>query len=182
MEILEFRSILRSHIIHKIGNGQETSAWFDNWHTMGPLSNLLTHRNMSENPFTRFAKVSDLIHGDQWRWPQDWQHRFPALFQSPCIPLNPQARDKIFWKTNEGELIDFNVRSVWSDIQETGQEVPCVDLVWFSQNIPRQAFILWLAMKNRLQTHEIIGVWQGVGDLKCISLLGFGSKRVGTGC
>ncbi|XP_022026078.1 uncharacterized protein LOC110926659 [Helianthus annuus] len=166
-KILEFRSSLRDHIIHKIGNGQTTSAWFDNWHPLGPLSSFLSHRNMCEGDFSRRSKVADIVSNGMWKWPQDWQERFLNLYNSQVIDIS-DVEDKIIWKTNEGNLIQFTVGDVWMDIREEGAPVPWFSIVWFSQNIPRHAFILWLAIKGRLKTHEVLSAWMDTTHMKCV--------------
>nr|GEZ72021.1 hypothetical protein [Tanacetum cinerariifolium] len=45
-KILRYRSILRSHIVHRIGNGLYTSLWFDNWHAICPLSDFISKRKI----------------------------------------------------------------------------------------------------------------------------------------
>ncbi|MFS7917031.1 putative reverse transcriptase zinc-binding domain-containing protein [Helianthus anomalus] len=122
---------------------------------------------MCEGDLTRHCKVADIVNDGHWKWPENWQTRFPILFQHPTVNLQPEMHDKIRWKTSNGKLIHFAVSDVWLDIREECEEVPWVKLVWFSQNIPRHAFILWLALKNKLQTHDIIGRWSDVSNLRC---------------
>ncbi|MFS7899786.1 putative RNA-directed DNA polymerase [Helianthus anomalus] len=165
-KILEYRSSLRDHIIHKIGNGLTTSAWFDNWHPLGPLSTFLTHRNMCEGDFSRHSKVADLVSNGAWKWPHDWQVRFPNIFNSQVVAVSNEE-DKVMWKTNEGKLIRFSVGDVWADIREVGGPVPWFRIVWFSQNVPRHAFILWLAIKRSLKTHDVLSAWLDVSNMKC---------------
>ncbi|XP_024981022.1 uncharacterized protein LOC112517884 [Cynara cardunculus var. scolymus] len=40
-------------------------------------------------------------------------------------------------------------------------------MVWFSQSIPRHAFILWVALKKRLKTHDKLRFWEAHADLSC---------------
>jgi hypothetical protein len=40
-------------------------------------------------------------------------------------------------------------------------------LVWFSLAIPKQAFILWLAMRDRLPTWERLLKWGYQGNVQC---------------
>ncbi|MFS7909488.1 putative RNA-directed DNA polymerase [Helianthus anomalus] len=167
-KILEFRDSLRHHIIHQVGNGRNTSAWFDNWHPIGPLCNFVSHRNMCEGGMSRFSTVADIVEDGSWKWPQDWQHRFPELFSSPPVTLVSGIEDKVLWKTNDGKLIPFTVSDVWMDIREVGAAVPWFKLVWFSQNIPRHAFILWLAIKCKLKTHDVLRAWMDISNLTCV--------------
>ncbi|GJV33899.1 RNA-directed DNA polymerase, eukaryota, reverse transcriptase zinc-binding domain protein [Tanacetum coccineum] len=65
------------------------------------------------------------------------------------------------------EVGNFSVSAVWSDLSESKPKVPWYKLVWFSQNIPRHAFMLWLAINQKLKTQDRIEVWQGYNDVKC---------------
>jgi hypothetical protein len=44
------------------------------------------------------------------------------------------------------------------------QEVRWWPIVWFPQAIPKQAFILFLAVLNRLSTRERVVAWGVQGD------------------
>ncbi|GJX62906.1 RNA-directed DNA polymerase, eukaryota, reverse transcriptase zinc-binding domain protein [Tanacetum coccineum] len=39
--------------------------------------------------------------------------------------------------------------------------------VWYSQCIPRHAFILWMAVKGRLKTLDMISKWMEVHSMAC---------------
>ncbi|GKA98535.1 RNA-directed DNA polymerase, eukaryota, reverse transcriptase zinc-binding domain protein [Tanacetum coccineum] len=84
---------------------------------------------------------------------------------------------------SHGDLCKGHAKVKWKDVcclkcQGGLVSMPKVSwhkLVWFSQNIPTHAFILWLVIKQRSKTQDIIEVWQGNQDVKC-SLCEFGSE------
>jgi hypothetical protein len=41
-------------------------------------------------------------------------------------------------------------------------------MVWFPYAIPKQAFLLWLAVQNRLTTGDRLGAWGYTGDTQCM--------------
>lgn len=45
--------------------------------------------------------------------------------------------------------------------------MPWYKVVWFSQNIPRNSFILWLAVKKKLKTQDRLAPWLNLGNLRC---------------
>ncbi|GKB02256.1 reverse transcriptase domain-containing protein, partial [Tanacetum coccineum] len=53
----------------------------------------------------------------------------------------------------------FSVREVWKAIRIDCPKVIWYRHVWFSQCIPRHAFILWVAIKGRLKTLDRISRW-----------------------
>nr|GFC94616.1 RNA-directed DNA polymerase, eukaryota, reverse transcriptase zinc-binding domain protein [Tanacetum cinerariifolium] len=78
----------------------------------------------------------------------------------PC--LTEGKKDKVFWRTSSGRLTDFSVNTVWNDLRECSDSVPWAKLVWFSQCIPRHAFMVWLAVHERLRTQDLIGKWESM--------------------
>ena len=44
---------------------------------------------------------------------------------------------------------------------------PWHKVIWFSQNIPKQAFVLWLAVQNRLMTQDRIKSWGSYDMMVC---------------
>ncbi|KAI3700166.1 hypothetical protein L2E82_44787 [Cichorium intybus] len=64
--ILDMRDKIREYIVSQIGDGCSTSAWFDNWHPAGPLSNFLSVRDIHDAGFTPDTKVADLVLNGYW--------------------------------------------------------------------------------------------------------------------
>ena len=137
-----------------IGNGQNTSIWFDNWNTHCPLINHVSYRAIASAVFRIHAKVSDVISDGEWTWPIAWFNRFPNLFQLIVPTINEDQVDKIFWKSHDGILKDFSTREVWHTIWHRGNEKEWSHLVWSSYGIPRHAIHLWLVLRRRLKTQD----------------------------
>ncbi|GKB92619.1 reverse transcriptase domain, reverse transcriptase zinc-binding domain protein, partial [Tanacetum coccineum] len=104
------------------------------------------------------CKVCDIVDRGEWLWPESWRNKFPFLFQLPPPLLFRDRKVKVLWKSNNGKVGDFSVSVVWSDLSVSMPKVSWHKLVWFSHNIPRHAFILWLAIKQRLKTQDRIEV------------------------
>nr|GEZ64061.1 hypothetical protein [Tanacetum cinerariifolium] len=68
-KILRYRSVLRSHIVHRIGNGLDTSLWFDNWHDICPLSDFISKRKVHCSGLSLDCKVANVIVNGMWKWP-----------------------------------------------------------------------------------------------------------------
>ncbi|GJR06650.1 RNA-directed DNA polymerase, eukaryota, reverse transcriptase zinc-binding domain protein [Tanacetum coccineum] len=100
-------------------------------------------------PFIRF-KIGDgkrismwydnwckLVHNGAWIWPREWLSLYPVLNQVE-VPIFNQNKDTMWWIND------------------------CNNEVKYSH-----AFILWLAIQEKLLTHEKILGWQKGVDLKC---------------
>ena len=62
------------------------------------------------------------------------------------------TEDTIKWVlTNSGE---FTIKSAWEAIRRSYPSSSWSKLIWFHGNIPRAAFILWLAIKGKLSTND----------------------------
>lgn len=82
-KILQYRDLLRDHIIHRLGDGTLTSAWFDNWIFIGPLCKFISKRDIYEAGFSLTCKVADVIQNGVWKWPANWYVKFPFLAHLP---------------------------------------------------------------------------------------------------
>nr|GEW54661.1 hypothetical protein [Tanacetum cinerariifolium] len=59
--LLRFRGKFRDHIVHIIGDGCNTSLWFDNWHVICPLSNFISRRDILYSGLSLDCKVANVI-------------------------------------------------------------------------------------------------------------------------
>lgn len=71
------------------------------------------------------------------------------------------------WITNQGNMVKFKTSQVWKDVRGEGVKVHWDRLIWFSQCIPRHTFILWLAVKVKLITHDKLLKWYPQKDVCC---------------
>ncbi|GJS44920.1 zinc finger, CCHC-type containing protein, partial [Tanacetum coccineum] len=63
------------------------------------------------------------------------------------------------WRDSKGVLSKFSVRGAWEALRLRGTEVAWYHIVWFSNNIPRHAFNLWLVMRRNLKTQDRVRQW-----------------------
>nr|GEW48405.1 hypothetical protein [Tanacetum cinerariifolium] len=64
---------------------------------------------------------------------------------------------------SNGVMSKFLVKYAWDEFKPRGTEVPWYRIVWFTHQIPRHAFHLWLVMRNSLKTQDKLRQWD-VGD------------------
>ena len=65
------------HLKHRIGHGQNTYFWFDNWHPGGPITARFGERLIYDSGPGKHAKVSDIIIDGSWSWlpAETWELR-----------------------------------------------------------------------------------------------------------
>ncbi|XP_071686882.1 uncharacterized protein [Rutidosis leptorrhynchoides] len=142
-KILQTREVIHKLVFHSIGNGQNTHAWFDVWNDACPLTSVVSWRDINGAGFNAYSSVADIITNDQWGWQIFWYQKNPILLQMDVPSLQP-APDVIKWKGVDSCLQNFSVANAYEDIHPKGIKFIWFRVVWFSQRIPRHAFIVWL--------------------------------------
>ncbi|GKB93010.1 RNA-directed DNA polymerase, eukaryota, reverse transcriptase zinc-binding domain protein [Tanacetum coccineum] len=156
------------HIVHRIGDGSWHSPWFDNWHAICPLSDFISKREMLYSGLSLNCKVADVIKDGKWDWPVELVRKYDGLSVISPHCLIVDKSDKVVWKNIMGRCYDFSVSGVWNDIRSRSALVSWSSLVWFSQCIPRHSFMLWLAMRLRLRTHDLLKSRDKGENLVCV--------------
>ncbi|PWA66953.1 Phytosulfokine [Artemisia annua] len=73
----------------------------------------------------------------------------------------------MIWRSGTGNDGAFSVKQTYCDLSVEEETVKWSKLVWFSQNIPKHVFIMWLAIQNKLITQVKIRNW-GSYDMMCV--------------
>ncbi|GKE07894.1 RNA-directed DNA polymerase, eukaryota, reverse transcriptase zinc-binding domain protein [Tanacetum coccineum] len=109
--------------------------------------------------------VSDLVKDGVWDWPLDWLDLYPSLKQVN-VPAFSMRKDSIVW-IEESKEVEYSVSVAWRCLRDKWPLVEWRYVVWFSQCNPKQAFILWLAIQEKLLTQDKMLIWNSSLDLKC---------------
>nr|GEU34620.1 hypothetical protein [Tanacetum cinerariifolium] len=157
-KILQVRHNIRPFIWSRIRNGLSTSAWFDLWCSLGNLSNIISNRYIYSAGFCLDAKVADLIHQDEWVWPGTWYVKYPLL-ANVQVPNISDAMDDRYIRNLNNKEVEFSVAEMWECIRHKNTEVSWFHVVWFPSHIPRHAIHLWLVIKRKLKTHDMLRNW-----------------------
>ncbi|GKE62563.1 hypothetical protein Tco_1512930, partial [Tanacetum coccineum] len=116
--LLSIRALIRNNVRYIIGNGKNTSMWFDNWCRLSPLSQIVTYRDLYDDRLSSDLSVSDMICNEQWRWPIEWMERFPMITNLDVPAINTDNDDKIVWRTKKGRDLNFSVSMVNTDLND----------------------------------------------------------------
>ncbi|GJX65445.1 RNA-directed DNA polymerase, eukaryota, reverse transcriptase zinc-binding domain protein [Tanacetum coccineum] len=167
-EMLKLRDKIRNHVLWKIGNGMSINAWYDNWSPSGTLCDIVTSREIYDVGLSIESNIADLVIKYEKNWPEGWNCEYPILNQFVMPIIHKEIEDEVIWVNKYGKENLFSVKVVWKDFIDEETEVDWYSIVWFNKNIPRHAFILWMAIQNRLNTQERIAVWNLDHDMKCV--------------
>jgi hypothetical protein len=140
-----------------IGNGQRASGWYDTWDSVCPLGDFITPRLINAAGFHLDTKVVEIASGGSWNWPSAWVDRFPVLNEVLDRSFNTN-NDTYLWKLDPGTYA-FSASMVWNTIRIHSPNVPWCKLVWYSQCIPKHAFMLWLVIWKKIHTQDKIREW-----------------------
>ncbi|GJT95362.1 RNA-directed DNA polymerase, eukaryota, reverse transcriptase zinc-binding domain protein [Tanacetum coccineum] len=112
-------------------------------------------------------KVADMMVDNNWNWPEGWLSKFPLLSSvNPPNSLNDKE-DQIMWVDNNDKRDKFSTSQAWLSIRDDWPNVQWHNVVWYSQLIPKHAFIFWLAIQDKLLTQDRMAKWKDITDLKC---------------
>nr|XP_043611630.1 uncharacterized protein LOC122583273 [Erigeron canadensis] len=75
----------------------------------------------------------------------------------PCLVESKE--DKSIWKDRNRRSTDFSVENCWEAIRHRSMAVPWFHVVWFPYCIPRHAFHLWLGVRRKLKTQDLMKSW-----------------------
>ncbi|GKC49682.1 reverse transcriptase domain, reverse transcriptase zinc-binding domain protein [Tanacetum coccineum] len=91
------------------------------------------------------------------------------MLNSIAPPISMLGNDKLEWHDMDGVVQPFSVQTVWNTIRPRCDKVSWYHCVWFSSCIPRHALNLWLVIKRRLKTQDLLRPWDNVdvGNLSC---------------
>ncbi|GKB69878.1 hypothetical protein Tco_0931290 [Tanacetum coccineum] len=116
-KLLQIREIMRPYVWVQLGNGRNTSFWFDNWCLMSPLKRFLTVWEITQEGFSIYTSVADMESNGAWMWPNAWLQKAPALGNIPTPILDNTRADVAQWLDINGDLKEFSVKNVWEAIR-----------------------------------------------------------------
>lgn len=117
-KLLKVRPVLKPHVIHVIGNGQQSFLWNDPWHPHGVVG-FYSQRGIYDAALGLNSVVAAVIKGDQWVWPPTKSDSLVQIETVLCgtIPPYSALEEKLFLQPR---------------------------VIWFNPNFLKFSFIAWL--------------------------------------
>lgn len=163
-KILKLRNIIKSLIHVKIGDGRQTSLFYDCWvGNKAIIDNI--HLNGEVNVWGEDTLVADWIRDGIWHIPDSFRRKFPGIARDiQQIPIANQP-DTVVWRICATGL--FSTSSCYNAIRIKFAKVWWHNVVWTKQIFPRHGFILWLIMRGRLKTKAYLARLHIGADDRC---------------
>ncbi|XP_018465971.2 uncharacterized protein LOC108837423 [Raphanus sativus] len=162
-KLLKLRPLAASFLRTEIQNGESSYFWTDDWLGTGRLIDETGELGPRYLGVPRHALVADVCESGVWQMRSRGRRVFPDTYdriENARRPDESLGRDVIMWKHDDGIYKDqFSSARTWDQLRIRGHEVSWHHLVWFPQGVPRQAFIVWLAIRDRLSTGVRMRSW-----------------------
>ncbi|XP_010474049.1 PREDICTED: uncharacterized protein LOC104753502 [Camelina sativa] len=140
-KLLKHRDLAKSFCKVDVGNGEQTSFWFDNWSGLGVLDEVVGGNGVLDLGIAKQSTVAEA-----------WTHR----------RRQRRHRVYVFNKIEEAlHLHWFSTRDTWNHIRTTSSTVSWHRGVWFGHATPKFAFCVWLAALDRISTGVRMVAWNG---------------------
>lgn len=145
-----------------IRNGQPVSSWLDLWHPAGRLIDLTREIGTQKLGIAMNARICDVF-VNNWRIRVCRGRQLQRLLQEIHhfqLLLTVNVPDGILWKNGPDDYGGKIISSgTWKQIMQRKDKVHWSKIIWFSQGVPRYAFITWLAFRNGLSTGRHTHRW-----------------------
>jgi hypothetical protein len=163
-KILKLRDIAKGLLRFEVGNGENIHLWLDSWRPDGILLGKYEYRAVYDAQSNVEAKLSTVICNGDWYW-RPARSDASVEIQSKLAEVHFGDGDHLIWTASKkGEFVSSDT---WQVLREKKDQIEWWKIIWFPLAIPKHAFILWLAMKNRLVTGVRLLQWGYKGDVNC---------------
>ncbi|GJX75382.1 hypothetical protein Tco_0313977 [Tanacetum coccineum] len=140
--LLNLRSKVRNNILQKLGDGEDTNVWFDNWSNVGPICDIVPFRKRYEARLSERSSVADMLTNNEWNWPKEWKFQFKEISKIDIPKLKKDVKDNTVWRDGNGIEGRFSTKKVWENFEENLPNVSWYKVIWFTQSNPRALFLV----------------------------------------
>ncbi|XP_059429242.1 uncharacterized protein LOC132163058 [Corylus avellana] len=161
---MKLRNIAKHFLRFEVGSGKNIHLWLDWWHPVGILIEHYGFIAVYDAHSNIEARLSSIICNRDWLWRLA---RFEALveIQARLPKVGLGICDKPVWTGSKKSV--YVSSDTWDVLREKREKSLWWKMVWFPLAIPKQAFIMWLAMKDRLLSGERLLKWGYKGEVQC---------------
>ena len=144
-----------------------TFLWHDSWNPVGPLLPFYGERILYDSAIHCNARVAEVIDEGGWNWPIANSGDLIAIKNRYAnYQIDVTKEDIISWTPDPSGV--FTVSSAWNHFRPKMPVVNWHYSIWFPQAIRRHAFIVWLAVQNKLITQDMLLKWGLINSMSCV--------------
>ncbi|XP_047331438.1 uncharacterized protein LOC124935015 [Impatiens glandulifera] len=164
-KILKLKDIVISLFDIQLGNGRGILFWYDPWFENLHIVLKAEFGGVRIRRDFLNSSVRDIRDGDYNTLLRGILEGVRILSFMQTIHFNDNI-DSWVWKVERD--VKFNSNLAWESIRERGNDVGWTHVVWSSNIIPRQQFVLWLLFRKRLSTRDRLKRFMDIPDSKCL--------------
>lgn len=157
-KMIKARDIIYPLIKRRVGNGESTRFWYDNWSHLGKLYTLLNAES-SRLGIPLSATVASRYRDGRWALPPARAENQLALQVHLTTVVLTNEEDSSEWVINGKQRQKYKCGEVYTYLKGPRPLVPWAKLVWFSYGIPRHSFLTWLVLLDRCPTRDRLINW-----------------------
>ena len=149
----------------EVGDEKTIHLWIDYGHPAGILLDIYGYRAVYDTHSNVEAKLASVIHNGDWLWKPTKSEALVKV-QARLSEINLGSMNKPIWiASKKGYYVSSDT---WEVLRVKKEQVEWWKLVWFPLAIPKQVFILWLIMKERLVIGDRLLRWGYKEDVNCL--------------
>ncbi|XP_013624016.1 PREDICTED: uncharacterized protein LOC106329983 [Brassica oleracea var. oleracea] len=172
-KLLKLRPLAYDCLRYEVNNGRSIYFWLDNWLGTGRLLDETGETGIGCLGVLRSATISDVVCESGWKIHTRGQRRFPKVYaklNARQLPNQHSGEDIVLWRAGPDDFkASFSSAKTWNYLRDKRTEVVWRKLAWFPQDVPRHAFMVWLAFRDRLTIGDRMKSW---GIEQCCMLCG----------
>lgn len=164
---LSFRLV--DHLIFISFNLILKKIWYESWSQLGCLKERVGDRGTIALGIEDNAMMVDVLITHRRR-----RHRECVLndIEDEIEKLkngSVQDDDRPLWRSAEGKYMNnFSSKKTWLQLRISRPVCAWNRGVWFPQATPKYSFMLWIAMRNRMQTGDKMQAWNTSINTECV--------------
>ncbi|KAL0286013.1 UNVERIFIED_CONTAM: Retrovirus-related Pol polyprotein from type-2 retrotransposable element R2DM [Sesamum radiatum] len=157
--LIKLLPYLRPMLQFLVGNGEVFYLWSDPWHHLGALGAKFPRAPMVTG-LPKTSKLSKVISEGNWNWPSPTSTEVMAIMEQ--LPPIHVGEDRILWSNSSGV---FSTSSAYKLFTTETNKVSWFALLRGPFKIPRNLFILWLTILDKLSTGD--KAWLNIPSPEC---------------
>ena len=168
-KLLKYREVAKRFCKVEVGNGENTSFWYDNWSPLGRLGDITGNRGVID-----LGISWNMTMAEAWSFHSRRRHRQVNLNSIEDALHNQrlnrtEEKDKFLWRGKSDTYTPrFSTKDTWNHIRTSSNEVAWHKGVWFPHATPKFSFCLWTAVHDRLATGARMLKWNRGASGDCI--------------
>lgn len=152
-KLLQLRDMYKECFKVIVGDGRETSLFFDWW----TGDQRLADREGLKDEISlwgRHLKINSWRQHDRWMIPASFNRKWLRIAAEICQYKPAEGADKLVWTKDSSGA--YSISAAYECFRHTAPRVVWPKLAWSGEIFPRHGFFVWLLCKGSLKTRSLL--------------------------